>query len=219
MKEIVTIFLTPLTTWENALNDFFNASNGGENKSNGLSNASNDFPNRLNGNWTVNERFRPLNGKAFVYVFPWKVTFSPTALCGKDDSDERMKARQKVTKPPFLRARSSKAAKRKLKTQAARAETCKRRLFVDEEENQPVPILPEPHVLRERIQPELVRLYFKIELVWIYLLVYLFIYLFLSLHYLLACQELPANRTVRCQNNWCRFIATVIEMLWILQIW
>ncbi|KAJ7337889.1 hypothetical protein OS493_008047 [Desmophyllum pertusum] len=66
-----------------------------------------------------------------------------------------MKARQKVTKPPFLRARSSKAAKRKLKTQAARAETCKRRLFVDEEENQPVPILPEPHVLRERIQPEL----------------------------------------------------------------
>ena len=49
-------------------------SNGRANNSNVYSNASNCFSSRFNGFLTIYKRFEPLNVKALVYVFPWKVT-------------------------------------------------------------------------------------------------------------------------------------------------
>ena len=51
-------------------------SNGRANNSNVYSNASNCFSSRFNGFLTIYKRFEPLNVKALVYVFPWKVTIA-----------------------------------------------------------------------------------------------------------------------------------------------
>ena len=67
--------LTLLTDSENAFNNFSNAVNGYSENFNGCSNASNDFLNRFNGKQMTNKCFKLLNGKALMYVFPWKVTY------------------------------------------------------------------------------------------------------------------------------------------------
>ena len=67
-------FLTLLTDGENVFNDFSNAIDGWSENFNGRSNASNDFLNSFNGKQTTIKRFQPLNGKALMYVFPWKAT-------------------------------------------------------------------------------------------------------------------------------------------------
>ena len=63
-------------SWINVFNGFPNVSNGRANNSNVYSNASNYFSSRFNGFLTIYKRFEPLNVKALVYVFPWKVTYS-----------------------------------------------------------------------------------------------------------------------------------------------
>ena len=67
-------FLTLLTDGENVFNDFSNTINGWSENINGCPNASKDFLNCFNGKQTTIKCFEPLNGKALMYVFPWKVT-------------------------------------------------------------------------------------------------------------------------------------------------
>ena len=75
------------------------------------------------------------------------LVFGPTAFCGENDENEF----STPGKQPFFRSRTAKAAKRRARTEAARAESCKRRLFSeeDDENDQPPPVL-DPPVLRKR---------------------------------------------------------------------
>ena len=73
----------------------------------------------------------------FLFTLPLAILFSMlvsrTAYCGETDEniEQTPKARQKSL--PFYCSRGVKAAKRKAKTEAARAELCKRRLFPSNE--------------------------------------------------------------------------------------
>ena len=68
------------------------------------------------------------------------------AFCGKEDAT--------VSTPTnLILSRTHKAEKRKARTEKARVERCKRRLFSDEDENIALPDLAEAHMLRENIKP------------------------------------------------------------------
>ena len=66
------LFLTLLMDGENIFNDFSNAINSWSENFNRRSNAS---LNHFNGKQMTIKRFEPLNGKALMYVFPWKFTY------------------------------------------------------------------------------------------------------------------------------------------------
>ena len=68
------------------------------------------------------------------------------AFCGKEDAT--------VSTPTnFILSRTYKAEERKARTEKARVERCKRRLFPDEDENIALPDLAEADMLRENIKP------------------------------------------------------------------
>ena len=78
-------------------------------------------------------------------LFPWCLDLPLSAR-------KMMKTNfQRPGKQPFFRSRTAKAAKRRARTEAARAESCKRCLFSeeDDENDQPPPVL-DPPVLRKR---------------------------------------------------------------------
>ena len=70
---------------------------------------------------------------------------SSLAFCGKEDATV-------PTPTNFIFSRTRKAEKRKARTEKARAERCKRRLFSNED-NIALPVLAEPHILREKLKP------------------------------------------------------------------
>ena len=90
----------------------------------------------------------------FLFTLPLAILFSMlvsrTAYCGETDEniEQTPKAQQKNL--PFYCSRGVKAAKRKAKTEAARAELCKRRLFPSNEnkENQTC-TSAEPRIFRK----------------------------------------------------------------------
>lgn len=69
------------------------------------------------------------------------------AFCGKEDAN--------VSTPTnLILLRTRKAEKRKARTEKAWVERCKRRLFSDEDsDNIALPVLTEPHMLRENTKP------------------------------------------------------------------
>ena len=75
------------------------------------------------------------------------LVFGATAHCGENDENEL----STPGKQPFYRSRTAKAAKRRARTEIARAERCKRRLFSEEsDENDPSLTVLDPPVLRQR---------------------------------------------------------------------
>lgn len=73
------------------------------------------------------------------------LVFGSTAHCGESDEFST------PGKQPFYLSRTAKKAKKRARTEAARAERCKRRLFSEEgDENDPSPLVLDPPVLRER---------------------------------------------------------------------
>ena len=74
-----------------------------------------------------------------MYIF----VSTSLAFCGKEDAT--------VSTPTnFILSRTHKVEKRKARTEKARAERCKRRLFSDEDENIALPVLAEAHMLRKK---------------------------------------------------------------------
>jgi len=73
------------------------------------------------------------------------LVFGSTAYCGESDEFST------PGKQSFYLSRTAKKAKKRARTEAARAERCKRRLFSEEgDENDPSPLVLDPPVLRER---------------------------------------------------------------------
>ena len=73
------------------------------------------------------------------------LVFGTTAYCGESDEFSTPE------KQPFYLSRTVKKAKIRARTEATRAERCKRRLFSEEgDENDPSPLVLDPPVLRER---------------------------------------------------------------------
>ena len=90
----------------------------------------------------------------FLFTLPLAILFSMlvarTAYCGETDEniEQTPKAQQKNL--PFYCSRGVKAAKRKAKTKAARAELCKRRLFPSNENKEnKIFTSAEPRILRK----------------------------------------------------------------------
>ena len=75
------------------------------------------------------------------------LVFGPTAFCGENDENEF----STPGKQPFFRSRTAKAAKRRARSEVARAESYKRRFFSEEDdENDPPPPVIGPPILRKR---------------------------------------------------------------------
>ena len=97
------------------------------------------------------------------------LVFGPIAFCGENDENKF----STPGKQPFFRSRTAKAAKRRARTEAARAESCKRRLFSEEDdENDPPPPVLDPPVLRKRETQaqQLVTIYYQLFFVCFFLL-------------------------------------------------
>ena len=106
------------------------------------------------------EKFQNKNRNSNIFFslpvtsFLLSLILAPAAFCGDDDKGNSTPP-TKGTKQPFFMARTSRTAKRKKMTQAARAELCKRRLFQDENnENSPLAVIAEAHQLRKRQEPQ-----------------------------------------------------------------
>ena len=75
------------------------------------------------------------------------LVFGGTAYCGENDENEF----STPGKQPFYRSRTAKAAKRRARTEIARAERCKRRLFTEESDvNDPSLTVLDSPVLQQR---------------------------------------------------------------------